>query len=100
VRSDLRITPDRIPVGRFGRVEEVAEVTVVIAGDGYINGQSINVNGGLYPTSSRSTAEFVASFTPGNSRVARFTGYPVDTLWAISGRFLAKLAGKREISTG
>ncbi len=24
VRSDLRITPDRIPVGRFGRVEEVS----------------------------------------------------------------------------
>lgn len=51
VRSDLRITPDRIPVGRFGRPEEVAEVAVMLARNGYITGQSINVNGGLYPTS-------------------------------------------------
>jgi 3-oxoacyl-[acyl-carrier protein] reductase len=51
VRSDLRITPDRLPVGRFGRPEEVAEVAVMLAGNGYITGQSINVNGGLYPTS-------------------------------------------------
>jgi 3-oxoacyl-[acyl-carrier protein] reductase len=51
VRSDLRITPDRIPVGRFGRPEEVADVAVMLARNGYITGQSINVNGGLYPTS-------------------------------------------------
>jgi 3-oxoacyl-[acyl-carrier protein] reductase len=51
VRSDLRITADRIPVGRFGRPEEVADVAVMLARNGYITGQSINVNGGLYPTS-------------------------------------------------
>lgn len=51
VRSDLRITSDRIPVGRFGRPEEVADVAVMLARNGYITGQSINVNGGLYPTS-------------------------------------------------
>ncbi len=51
VRSDLRITPDRIPVGRFGRVEEVAEVAVMLARNSYITGQSINVNGGVYFTS-------------------------------------------------
>ncbi|HUA35212.1 MAG TPA: SDR family NAD(P)-dependent oxidoreductase [Candidatus Binataceae bacterium] len=51
VRSDLRITPDRIPVGRFGRVEEVAEVAVMLARNSYITGQSINVNGGAYFTS-------------------------------------------------
>jgi 3-oxoacyl-[acyl-carrier protein] reductase len=51
VRSDLRITADRIPVGRFGRPEEVADVAVMLARNGYIIGQSINVNGGLYPTS-------------------------------------------------
>lgn len=51
VRTDLRITPDRIPVGRFGRAEEVAEVAVMLARNGYMTGQSINVNGGLYPTS-------------------------------------------------
>jgi hypothetical protein len=31
VRSDLRTTPDRIPVGRFGRIEEVADVAVMLA---------------------------------------------------------------------
>ena len=51
VRSDLRITPDRIPVGRFGRVEEVADVAVMLARNSYITGQSINVNGGAYFTS-------------------------------------------------
>ncbi|MGO9453994.1 MAG: 3-oxoacyl-ACP reductase family protein [Candidatus Binataceae bacterium] len=51
VRSDLRITPARIPVGRFGRPEEIAEIAVMFARNGYITGQSINVNGGLYPTS-------------------------------------------------
>jgi 3-oxoacyl-[acyl-carrier protein] reductase len=51
VRSDLQVRPDRIPVGRFGRVEEVADVAVMLARNGYITGQSINVNGGLYPTS-------------------------------------------------
>jgi 3-oxoacyl-[acyl-carrier protein] reductase len=50
VRSDPRITSDRIPVGRFGRVEEVADVAVMLARNGYIIGQSINVNGGLDPT--------------------------------------------------
>jgi 3-oxoacyl-[acyl-carrier protein] reductase len=35
VRSDLRVTPDRIPVGRFGRPEEVADVAVMLARNGY-----------------------------------------------------------------
>jgi len=51
VRSDPRITPDRIPVGRFGRPDEVADVAVMLARNGYVTGQSININGGLYPTS-------------------------------------------------
>jgi 3-oxoacyl-[acyl-carrier protein] reductase len=51
VRADLRVTPDRIPVGRFGRPEEVAEVAVMLARNGYITGQSININGGAYFTS-------------------------------------------------
>lgn len=42
------ITPERLPVGRFGRSEEVAEVAVMLAGNGYITGQTINVNGGWY----------------------------------------------------
>ncbi|MBV9490434.1 MAG: SDR family oxidoreductase [Verrucomicrobia bacterium] len=39
---------DLIPVGRFGRAEEVADVVVMLARNGYITGQTINVNGGYY----------------------------------------------------
>jgi len=39
---------DRIPVGRFGLPEEVAEVAVMLARNAYITGQTINVNGGWY----------------------------------------------------
>jgi 3-oxoacyl-[acyl-carrier protein] reductase len=39
---------DLIPVGRFGAVEEVAEIAVMLARNGYITGQTINVNGGWY----------------------------------------------------
>lgn len=39
-----------IPVGRFGTCEEVAELVAFLAGAGagYITGQVLNVNGGLY----------------------------------------------------
>jgi 3-oxoacyl-[acyl-carrier protein] reductase len=37
-----------IPVGRMGTVEETAEVIVMLAKNGYITGQTINVNGGWY----------------------------------------------------
>ena len=39
---------DLIPVGRFGTVEEVADVVVMLACNGYITGQTININGGWY----------------------------------------------------
>jgi 3-oxoacyl-[acyl-carrier protein] reductase len=39
---------DLIPVGRFGAVEEVAEIAVMLARNGYITGQTININGGWY----------------------------------------------------
>ena len=39
---------DLIPVGRFGSVEEVADVAVLLAKNGYITGQTISVNGGWY----------------------------------------------------
>lgn len=39
----------RVPMGRFGRPEEIAKAVVFIAADGdYITGQQINVNGGVY----------------------------------------------------
>ncbi len=37
-----------IPVGRFGEVQEVADVAVMLAGNAYITGQTVNVNGGLF----------------------------------------------------
>jgi 3-oxoacyl-[acyl-carrier protein] reductase len=40
--------PDMIPVGRFGDIEEVADVALMLAGNAYITGQTINVNGGYY----------------------------------------------------
>ena len=39
---------DLIPVGRTGTVEETADVVVMLARNGYITGQTINVNGGWY----------------------------------------------------
>lgn len=40
--------PDLIPVGRFGTVNEVSEVVVMLVRNGYVTGQTINVNGGWY----------------------------------------------------
>jgi 3-oxoacyl-[acyl-carrier protein] reductase len=48
VTSNPRARPDLIPVGRFGAPEEVADVVVMLASNGYITGQTINVNGGWY----------------------------------------------------
>lgn len=39
----------RIPMGRFGKPDEIAKVVAFIAGEGdYITGQQLNVNGGVY----------------------------------------------------
>jgi 3-oxoacyl-[acyl-carrier protein] reductase len=43
-----QLSPDLIPVGRFGTVEEIVEVAVMLSCNGYITGQTINVNGGRY----------------------------------------------------
>jgi 3-oxoacyl-[acyl-carrier protein] reductase len=48
VTANLTIKPDLIPVGRFGAPEEVAAVAVMLAKNGYITGQTLNVNGGWY----------------------------------------------------
>ncbi len=48
--SNPRARPERIPVGRFGRPEEVAEMAVAVLGNGYVTGQTLQVNGGIYPT--------------------------------------------------
>ncbi len=48
VTGNPKARPDLIPVGRFGTVEEVAGVVVMLASNGYITGQTINVNGGWH----------------------------------------------------
>jgi len=48
VTANLRAKPELIPLGRFGEVGEVADVIVMLATNGYITGQTINVNGGWY----------------------------------------------------
>lgn len=50
VTSNPNATADRIPVGRFGAPDEVADVAVLLASNGYITGQTICVNGGWYMT--------------------------------------------------
>ena len=50
VRANPRARADLIPVGRFGRSEEVADVVPTVAANGYITGQTIGVNGGWYFT--------------------------------------------------
>ena len=48
VRSNPRANPSLIPVGRFGNVEEVASVVLMLVENGYMTGQTVNVNGGWY----------------------------------------------------
>lgn len=48
VTSNPNARPDLIPVGRFGTADEVAQAAVLLATNGYITGQTINVNGGWY----------------------------------------------------
>ncbi len=50
VTGNPKARSDIIPVGRFGTVEEVADIVVLLAGNGYITGQTISVNGGWYMT--------------------------------------------------
>ena len=51
VTSNPRAKADFIPVGRFGKIEEVADVALMLVKNGYITGQTINVNGGWYMSS-------------------------------------------------
>ena len=48
VTGNPNARPDLIPVGRFGAADEVAGAAVLLAANGYITGQTINVNGGWY----------------------------------------------------
>ncbi len=40
----------RIPVGRLGRSEEVADLIAAVIANGYITSQSLLVDGGMHPS--------------------------------------------------
>ncbi|HEY2039493.1 MAG TPA: 3-oxoacyl-ACP reductase family protein [Edaphobacter sp.] len=48
IRNNPAVKPDLLPVGRFGHVDEVADIITLLAINGYITGQTINANGGWY----------------------------------------------------
>ncbi|HMH08928.1 MAG TPA: SDR family NAD(P)-dependent oxidoreductase [Terriglobales bacterium] len=48
MRANPRATSSVIPIGRFGTVDEVANVVLLLAENSYLTGQSVNPNGGWY----------------------------------------------------
>jgi len=48
VRNNRNARPGLIPAGRFGDVQETADAALLLAANGYITGQTLNVNGGMY----------------------------------------------------
>jgi 3-oxoacyl-[acyl-carrier protein] reductase len=48
--GNVAAEPARLPVGRFGTAEEVADLLVAVARNPFITGQTLQVNGGLYMT--------------------------------------------------
>lgn len=50
LRSATAADPSRIPVGRFGTVDEVAQVATMLVNNAYMTGQTISLNGGMYYT--------------------------------------------------
>ncbi len=43
-------TTDRIPVGRFGSPQEVADLAVAVLRNPFMTGQTLQINGGIYMT--------------------------------------------------
>jgi len=48
VTSNPNASPDLIPMGHFGSVDDVASVALMLATNGYMTGQTVSVNGGWY----------------------------------------------------
>lgn len=48
LKGNPNIKPSLIPIGRFGKPDEVASVVLLLATNGFITGQTFNVNGGWY----------------------------------------------------
>jgi 3-oxoacyl-[acyl-carrier protein] reductase len=47
VKGGLASSPARIPLGRVGTAEEVAQVVMMLVGNAYITGQTIPLSGGM-----------------------------------------------------
>ncbi|PPQ35689.1 SDR family NAD(P)-dependent oxidoreductase [Rhodopila globiformis] len=47
VKAGLAPTPARIPLGRFGTAEEVAQVVLMLVGNAYMTGQTVALSGGI-----------------------------------------------------
>lgn len=47
VKSGLASSASRIPLGRFGTVEECAQVVLMLIGNAYMTGQTVPLSGGL-----------------------------------------------------
>lgn len=47
VTSGLASSPARIPLGRFGTAEEVAQVVTMLVGNAYMTGQTVALSGGM-----------------------------------------------------
>ncbi|HEY4174805.1 MAG TPA: SDR family NAD(P)-dependent oxidoreductase [Rhodopila sp.] len=47
VRSGVASSPARIPLGRFGTSEEVAQIVLMLVGNGYMTGQTVALSGGM-----------------------------------------------------
>jgi 3-oxoacyl-[acyl-carrier protein] reductase len=48
LRANPRATSSVIPIGRFGNVDEVASVVLMLVENAYMTGQTVNPNGGWY----------------------------------------------------
>jgi 3-oxoacyl-[acyl-carrier protein] reductase len=46
--APIRSAASRIPLGRLGSVEEVAQAVLFVVGNAYMTGQTIQLNGGLH----------------------------------------------------
>ena len=47
VRSGVATSPARIPLGRFGTSEEVAQAVIMLIGNAYMTGQTVALSGGM-----------------------------------------------------
>src|SRR4030081_1183739 len=79
IKGNPAIKPTLIPIGRFGTVDEVSSIAVMLAGNGYITGQTINVNGGWYigskkPPTRTSTGHHTRHHPPSATLIARQAG--------------------------